>query len=193
MPGELVPILIVVSLCAYYGWRRYLSHQERIAAIQRGMDPQTVLSAAEKTSRGKGSQASKDYRLESLVLIAIGLAYTVAVFFSVGVYKGMERAIAAAVWGLLPLAVGAARYAYEASRTNDEAPDRYRGSAFVLISVGLAYMICITLSVGILRGAERAVAVGVWGIIPLAIGVALFIYSGMVRKERTDQGERGAS
>jgi hypothetical protein len=111
MPGELVPILIVVSLCAYYGWRRYLSHQERIAAIQRGMDPQTVLSEEDNASRGKGSQASKDYRLGGLVLIAIGLAYTVAVFLSVGVFKGMERAVAAAVWGLLPLAVGTALYA----------------------------------------------------------------------------------
>ena len=163
MPGELVPILIVVSLCAYYGWRRYLSHQERIAAIQRGMDPQTVLSEEKQTSRGKGSQASKDYRLESLVLIAIGLAYAVAVLFSVGVYKGMERAIAAAVWGVLPLAIGAARYAYEVSRTNEEPPDRYRSSAFVLMSVGLAYMLCITFSVGILRGAERAMVAGVWG------------------------------
>jgi hypothetical protein len=193
MPGELVPILIVLTVCAYYGWRRYLQHQERIAAIQRGMDPQTVPSEAEKTSRKKGSQASKDYRLGSLVLIAIGLAYAVAVFFSVGVYKGLERAVAAAVWGVLPLAIGTARYASEASRTNDEAPDRYRGSAFVLMSVGIAYMICITFSVGILRGAERAVVVGVWGVIPLAIGAALFIYSGMMRKERTDQGEQGAS
>lgn len=99
MPGELVPILIVLTVCVYFGWRRYLQHQERIAAIQRGMDPQTVLSAEQKMSRGKGSQVSKDYRLESLVLIAIGLAYAVAVFLSVGVYKGLERAVAAAVWG----------------------------------------------------------------------------------------------
>jgi hypothetical protein len=193
MPGEVVPILIVLTVCAYLGWRRYLQHQERIAAIQRGMDPRTVLSEAEKASKEKGSQASKDSRLGSLVLIAIGLAYAVAVFFSVGVHKGMERAVAAAVWGLLPLAIGAARYASEASRPNDEAPDRYRSPAFVLMSMGIAYMICITLSVGILRGAERAVAAGVWGIIPLAIGVALFIYSGMVRKERRDQGQQGAS
>ena len=193
MPGELVPILIVLSVCAYLGWRRYLQHQERIAAIQRGMDPQTVLREAQKTPRNKGSQATKDPRLGSLVLIAIGLAYAVAVFLSVGVYQGMERAVAAAVWGLLPLAIGAARYASEAFRTNDETADRYRRSAFVLVSVGLAYMMCITVSVGILRGAERALAAGVWGIIPLAIGVALLIYSGVVRKERRDQGQQGAS
>jgi hypothetical protein len=161
MPGELAPILIVVSLCAYYGWRRYLSHQERIAAIQKGMDPQTVLSAEDNASRGKGSQAPKDYRLGGLVLIAIGLAYAVSVSLSVGVFKGMERAVAAAVGGLLALAVGTALYAYEASRTNDEAADRYRSSGLVLMSVGLAYMICIALSVGILRGAERAVVAGV--------------------------------
>jgi hypothetical protein len=193
MPGELVPILIVLTVCAYLGWRRYLQHQERMAAIQRGMDPQTVLRKAGKASREKGSRASNDHRLGSLVLIASGLAYAVAVFLSVGVYKGMEPAVAAAVWGLLPLAIGAARYASEASRPNNETPDRYRRSAFVLMSVGIAYMICLTLSVGILRGAERAVAAGVWGILPLAIGVALFKYSSMVRKERRDQGQQGAS
>ena len=193
MPGELVPILIVLTVCAYLGWRRYLQHRERIEAIQRGIDPQTVLSEAGKRSTKKGSQASKDHRLGSLVLIALGPAYAVAVFFSVGVYKGTERAVAAAVWGLLPLAIGAARYAYEASRTNDETLDRYRRSAFVLASVGIAYIMCITLSVGILRGAERAMAAGVWGVIPLAVGVGLFIYSGMVRKERRDQGQQGAS
>jgi hypothetical protein len=193
MPGELVPILIVLTVCAYLGWRRYLQHLERIAAIQRGMDPQMVLREAGKISREKGSQAAKDSRLASLVLIAIGLAYAVAIFFSVGVYKGMGPAVAAAVWGLLPLAIGMARCASEAFRPNDETPDRYRRPAFVLMSIGTAYMICITLSVGILRGAERAVAAGVWGIIPLAIGVALFIYSGMVGKERRDQGQQGAS
>lgn len=193
MPGELVPILIVISLCAYFGWRRYLSHQERIAAIQRGMDPQTVVSEENNASRGEGSKTAKDSRLGSLVLIAIGLAYAVAVFFSVGVSKGMERAIAAAVWGMIPLAIGGARFAYEASRRTDEPSDRYRSSGFVLMSVGIAYMLCITLSVGVLRGAERAVAAGVWGIIPLAIGVALFIYSGMVRKERTTRRQQDAS
>jgi hypothetical protein len=192
MPGELVPILIVLTVCAYLGWRRYLQHQQRITAIQRGMDPQTVPREAGKTSREKGSRASKDHRLGSLVLIAIGLGYGVAVFFSVEVYKGVERAVAAAVWGLLPLAIGAARYTHEASRTDDETPNRYRRSAFVLMSAGIAYMVCITLSVGILRGAERAVAAGVWGILPLAIGVALFIYSDMVRKEWRVQGQRGA-
>ena len=39
MPGELVPILIVISICAYLGWRRYLHYQERIAALQRGSTP----------------------------------------------------------------------------------------------------------------------------------------------------------
>ena len=89
--------------------------------------------------------------------------------------------------------LGVARYAYEASRPEDEEPDGYRRSAFILMTVGIAYMVCITLSTGMLRGVGRAVAAGVWGIIPLAIGVALFIYSGMVRKERTGQGQQDVS
>lgn len=193
MPGELVPILIVISVCAYLGWRRYLHYQERIAAIQRGIDPQAILSEEGKASQAKSAKTSKDHRLGSLVLIAIGIAYMVAILLSVGVHKGMERAIVAAVWGIIPLAIGAARYAYEASRPKDETPDGYRGSAFVLVTVGLAYMVCIAVSTGMLRGVERAVIAGVWGLIPLAIGVALFIYSGMVRKERTGQGQQGVS
>lgn len=193
MPGELVPILIVLSICAYLGWRRYLHYQERIAAIQRGIDPQAILSEEDKASQAKRVRTSQDHRLGSLVLIAIGIAYMVAILFSVGIHKGMERAIVAAVWGIIPLSIGAARYAYEASRPKDEAPDNYRGSAFVLVTVGIAYMVCIALSTGILRGVERAVAAGVWGLIPLAIGVALFIYSGMVRKERTGQEQQGIS
>jgi len=39
MPDELVPILIVMIVCAYLGWRRYLNYQERLAAIQRGSTP----------------------------------------------------------------------------------------------------------------------------------------------------------
>ncbi len=193
MPDELVPILIVMIVCAYLGWRRYLNYQERLAAIQRGVDPQSVLSEEDKASQETSAKAFKDHRLGSLVLIAIGIAYMVAVFFSVGVHKGIERAIVAAVWGIIPLSIGAARYAYEASRPQGAAPDNYRRSAFVLMTVGIAYMVCITVSTGMLRGAERAVAAGVWGIIPLAIGVALFIYSGMVRKERTGQGQPGVS
>ena len=193
MPGELVPILIVMSVCAYLGWRRYLNHQERLAAIQRGIDPQAILSEEDKASQEKSAKTSKDHRLGSLVLVAIGIAYMVAIFGSVGVYKGMERAIVAAVWGIIPLSIGAARYVYEASRPQGEAPDDYRGSAFVLMTVGIAYIVCIAVSTGMLRGVERAVAAGVWGLIPLAIGVALFIYSGMVRQERTGQGQQGVS
>jgi hypothetical protein len=193
MPGELVPILIVMSICAYFGWRRYLHHQERLAAIRRGGDPQAVLSEEDRAFQEQSAKAFKDHRLGSLVLIAIGLAYMVAILFSVGVYQGLQRAIVAAVWSIIPLSIGAARYAYEASRPPDAAPDHYRRSAFVLITVGIAYMVCISVSTGILRGAERAMVAGVWGIIPLAIGVALFIYSGMVRKERTGQEQQDVS
>src|SRR6267143_5999000 len=98
MPGELVTILIVLAVCAYLGWRRYLNYQERLAAIQMGIDPQSVLSEEDKASPEKGPKAPRDRRLGSLVLIAIGSAYMVAVFCSVGVYKGMESAIVAAVW-----------------------------------------------------------------------------------------------
>src|SRR5437899_719980 len=120
MPGELVPIfgtlipiLITMSVCALIGWMRYLKHQDRLAAVQRGIDPEAILSEEEKGSQEKSAKASKDHRLGSLVLIAIGIAYMMAILFSVGVHTGMERAIVAAVWGIIPLSIGAARYAYE--------------------------------------------------------------------------------
>jgi cadmium resistance protein CadD (predicted permease) len=193
MHGEMVPILIVMTVFAYLGWRRYLAHQERIAAIQRGMDPRTIVEErAETDRREKVSRAPRDHRLGSMILIAVGLAYMVAIFFSVGAYKGLERAIAAAVWGIIPLSIGVSRFVYDSTRSKMEAEDGYRRTAFVLITVGIAYMICITFSTGMLRGPERAMAAGVWGIIPLAIGVAMFVYGGMVRRERSGQGvQRG--
>lgn len=188
MPGEMIPIMIVMTVFAYLGWRKYLAHQERMAALQRGVDPATIAVDEEKKPQEKALKAHKDHRLGSMILIAVGAAYMVATFFSVGAHRGMERAIAAAVWGIIPLTIGVTRYMYEASRPKDEEPDCYRRSAFVLMAVGIAYMVCISLSVGMIRGAERATIAGVWGIIPFAIGVAMFVYSGMVRKERAGQG-----
>lgn len=119
MPGELVPIfgtlipiLITMSVCALIGWISYLKHKQRLAAIRRGIDPQAVLSEEDKASQEQSAKASKDHRLGSLVLIAIGIAYMVAILFSVGVHKGMGRAIVAVVWGIIPLAIGVALFIY---------------------------------------------------------------------------------
>jgi cadmium resistance protein CadD (predicted permease) len=103
----------------------------------------------------------------------------------------VERATAAAVWGIIPIAIGAVRYAYEASRKEGEDPDCHRRSALVLMAVGASYVVCVSLSTGMIKGAERAMAVGVWGLIPFAIGVAMYIYSGMMRKERAEGLRRG--
>lgn len=191
MSGEMIPIIAIITVFTYLGWKRYLAHQERLAALQRGVDPRTVAGEDEKEEKEKGKEtsrrASRDPRLGSMIWIAVGLAFMVAAFFSVGMTKGMEKGVATAVWGIIPLTVGAVRYAYHASAGQEE-PDCYRRSAVTLIAVGLSYMICVTLSTGMFRGAERAVAAGVWGIIPFAIGVAMFVYSGMVRKERDAQG-----
>ena len=193
MPGELIPIMIVMTVFAYLGWRRYLAHQERIAAIQRGVDPSKIAEEVTKAPKGLEEvvKQPKDSRLASMIWIAVGVAFMIAAFFSVGMSKGVERGIAVAVWGIIPISIGAVRYAYEASRKRGEELDCYRRSAFVLMAVGISYMICITFSTGMLKGAERALTVGVWGVIPLAIGVVMFIYSSMVRKERTGQGQRG--
>jgi cadmium resistance protein CadD (predicted permease) len=189
----MIPIMIVMTVFAYLGWRKYLAHQERMAALQQGIDPATVAVDEGEKPEEKAPRAPrvpKDHRLSSMILIAVGAAYMVAIFFSVGAHRGVERAIAAAVWGIIPLTIGVTRYAYHSSLREGEQPEPYRRSAFVLMSVGIAYIVSITLSVGVIRGAERATIAGVWGIIPFAIGVAMFIYSGMVRREREAQGLR---
>lgn len=185
---EMVPIMIVMTVFAYLGWRRYLDHQQRMAALQKGIDPAAIVE--EKKPKEEAPRAPRDHRLGSMILIAVGASYIVAMFFAVGAHKGVERAIAAAVWGIIPLTIGATRYAYHSALREGEQPDSYRRSAFVLMAVGVAYMVCIFLSVGMLRGAERATIAGVWGIVPFAIGLAMFVYSGMVRKEREAQGLR---
>jgi cadmium resistance protein CadD (predicted permease) len=187
----MIPIIAIITVFSYLGWKRYLDHQQRLAALQKGIDPATIVEEKKPKEKASGaSRAPKDHRLGSMILIAVGAAYMVAVFFSVGAHKGVERAIAAAVWGIIPLTIGATRYAYHSSLREQEEPDPYRRSAFVLMAVGVAYMVCISLSVGMIRGAERATIAGVWGIIPFAIGMAMFVYSGMVRREREAQGLR---
>ena len=194
MHGEMVPILIVMTVFVYLGWRRYLAHQERLAAIQSGVDPKTILEQDEKEKterRERAPSAPRDHRLGSMIWMAVGLAFMVAGFFSVGMTKGVERGIAVGVWGLIPLAVGLGRYAYHTSAKEGE-PDCYLRSAVTLMAIGVAYVICVTLSTGVIKGAERAMAVGVWGLIPFAIGVVMYIYGGMVRRERSGQGlQRG--
>jgi len=193
MQGEMVPILIVMTVFAYLGWRKYLAHQERMAALQQGIDPATIAVDEGKKPKEKAPRAPrapKDHRLGSMILIAVGASYIVAMFFAVGAHKGVERGIAAAVWGIIPLAIGATRYAYHSSLREQEEPDPHRRSALVLMAVGASYVVCVTLSTGVIKGAERAMAVGVWGLIPFAVGVAMFVYSGMVRREREAQGLR---
>lgn len=60
----------------------------------------------------------------------------------------------------------------------------YRLAGLIWMAAAVTFTLCIALSVGTLRGADRAVAVGVWGLIPLAVGVAMFLYGMTAHKER---------
>ncbi|OGG43223.1 MAG: hypothetical protein A3F84_21545 [Candidatus Handelsmanbacteria bacterium RIFCSPLOWO2_12_FULL_64_10] len=63
-------------------------------------------------------------------------------------------------------------------------PRDYRLPGLVWIAAGVAFAVCAALAVGLTRGAERALTVGIWGVIPLAVGVAFFLYGMTVRREQ---------
>jgi hypothetical protein len=180
------PIVIVVAVFAYLGWRRYLEHQQRMAAIQQGGDPNPVLAEAARTTKPAKVRKPRDHRVSGLVWMAIGIAYLVAILVSV---ENASRATAAGVWGLVPFSIGASLYLHQIYRRSDQAED-YRRSALVLTALGITYMICVGVSVGSLRGSERALQAGAWGLIPLAIGLALALYNRILRRERLSQPDR---
>jgi len=60
----------------------------------------------------------------------------------------------------------------------------YRLPGLVWIAAGVAFAICAALAVGLTRGVERAMTVGIWGVIPLAVGVAFLLYGMTVRREQ---------
>lgn len=194
MHGEWIPIVAIVSVFSYLFLKRYLDHQARMEALRRGVDPNVIPPLSDRpgeTARPaevSSPRPPKDHRLSSMIWIAVGLAFMVAAFLSGSARGGPERGLAVAVWGMIPLAVGIARYAYHASVLEGEG-DCHRRSAFTLIAVGISFIVCVTLSTGMIKGMERAMAVGVWGLIPLSIGVVMYIYSGMVKRERADRGE----
>lgn len=191
------PVTIVLIVFAYVAFTRYLRHRERMASVEMGIPPleekaddQDGDTAGEKSpaARQRVVRAPRDHRLGSMVLIGIGISFMLAAFLSVSANKGVERGLSVAIWGLVPFAAGVARYAYHASVGEGE-PDCYRRSAFTLIAVGASFIVCVTLSTGVIRGMDRAMAVGVWGLIPLAIGVVMYIYGGMVKREREASSE----
>ena len=67
----------------------------------------------------------------------------------------------------------------------------YRLPGMICVAVGIVYPICVAVSSGLYEGAERAVSVGAWGLIPLAVGVVMYRYGGMVRREQAGPGREG--
>jgi len=177
---ELIKIIVVLTVFAYFGWRKYLDHQQKMAVLRQGGDPAVVFAEKEKAEKPK---KPRDIRVAGLVWMAIGAAYLVAILVSV---ENAARAVAAGVWGLVPFAVGVSLYLYQTYR-REEGIDDYRRSALVLSVLGLTYMICVGVSAGSLRGTERALQAGVWGLVPLAIGLALCLYNRILRRERLSQ------
>jgi predicted cobalt transporter CbtA len=178
MPESAIVAIIVVFI--YLGWRRYLEHQHRMAALRHGGDPAVALPWKEKEEK---PQKPRDFRVAGLVWMAIGAAYLVAILVSV---ENAARAMAAGIWGLVPFAVGVSLYLYQTHR-HEEGIDDYRRSALVLSVLGLTYFICVGVSVGSLRGTERALQAGIWGLVPLAIGLVLCLYNRILRRERLSQ------
>ncbi|MBI2503429.1 MAG: hypothetical protein HYW07_09405 [Candidatus Latescibacteria bacterium] len=100
-------------------------------------------------------------------------------------------------WGVAPRSHSSAtpppatRSALEKGQALPETPKGdVRKSAIVLIALGLGYSIAIytTLSFVTDGDAPEPLAVSIWGIVPMLIGAALWLYWRMTEKERKLEG-----
>ena len=93
----LVPIIFVVALFTFLILRLYFDSRVQRAAIEHGQ----LIPQRQPT----------DPRKAALILIALGLGYSIAVYVTL-IANEPEQALTASVWGIVPLLIGAGLWIY---------------------------------------------------------------------------------
>jgi hypothetical protein len=110
--GHLVPITLIAGLFAWLILRRHYLTQQRIqlAAIERGL-----LSLP--------TPVKSDLRKTAWVLIALGLGFAIAIHVSLSFapHFEAETPFAISVWGIVPILVGVAQWAYHCRVRREQA------------------------------------------------------------------------
>ena len=102
MHHEWVPIIIFSGLFLFLIARVYFRYKLHATALEKGL-------ALPETPKDKG-----DLRKPALVLIALGLGYSIAVYttLSFGHDAHTVAPLAASIWGIVPMLIGAAMWLY---------------------------------------------------------------------------------
>lgn len=123
--GLLVPIIAIVmgigisALAMMLDFKRRerlveLHHKERMAAIERGMEVPPLPPEFFESHRSIGRRGRSGGLAGGMTVLFIGVAATIALYFNFGVEK--------AVWGLVLVAIGAARLLAHALQDRAPAP-----------------------------------------------------------------------
>lgn len=98
MHGEWVPIIMFSGLFLFLSIRSYFRYKLRASALEKGQ-------ALPETPKG-------DLRKSALVLIALGLGYSIAVHITLSYTPGGPEPFMASIWGIVPIFIGAALWLY---------------------------------------------------------------------------------
>lgn len=102
MGVEWTPVLLFGLLFLFLIMRGYFRYKLHTTALEKGL-------ALPETPKDKG-----DLRKPALVLIALGLGYSIAVYttISFGHDAHTVAPLAASIWGIVPILIGAAMWLY---------------------------------------------------------------------------------
>ena len=101
MGHDMVPILAISGVFIYLIFKTYFRYKLHMRALEKGQ-------ALPESPRNRG-----DLRKPALVLIALGAGYSIAIFATLSVMPDKDTpALAAGIWGIIPILIGAALWAY---------------------------------------------------------------------------------
>jgi len=97
----IVPVLIFGGLFLFLILRSYFRYKLHRTAVEKGQP-------LPETPRSRG-----DIRKPALVLIALGLGYSISMFVTLNSINDPDApAVAVSIWGIVPLLIGAGQWLY---------------------------------------------------------------------------------
>jgi hypothetical protein len=101
MGVEWTPVLIFGGFFLFLILRGYFRYKLHLAAVEKGQP-------LPETPRSKG-----DLRKQAIVLIALGLGYSISMFTTLSYVDDHDApALAVSIWGIVPILIGAGLWFY---------------------------------------------------------------------------------
>lgn len=101
MGVEWTPVLLFGLLFLFLSIRSYFRYRLRASALEKGL-------ALPEIPKDKG-----DLRKPALVLIALGLGFSIAMYTTLSMVPDADApALAVSIWGIVPILIGAGQWFY---------------------------------------------------------------------------------